>query len=127
MTHPDGGNPPPAYGAPPGYGPPGAGFGPGYGPGAPATAGAAVAALVLAIASFVFCPFISAVAALFVAGNAKRTIVDSGGTKSGAGMVTAARVIAWVNIVLVVLLVGIIVLALRSAWTWQFEPNLSGS
>jgi hypothetical protein len=97
---------PPPYGQPPGYGPvPGYGAPPMYGPGygAPATEGTAIAALVLAIASFFVCPVIPAIIALVLSGNAKRTIAASGGAKTGAGLVTAARVISWANIVLVVL------------------------
>jgi hypothetical protein len=109
----------PQYGMPPGYGPPpvyGPGYGqpfaagygyPGYAP--PATEGNAIAALILAIASFVVCPFISAVIALVLAGSAKRSILASGGTKQGLGMVTAARIIAWANIALgVVAVVGVL-------------------
>jgi hypothetical protein len=105
--------PPPPYGQPPGYGPvPGYGAPPIYGPGygAPATEGTAIAALILAIASFLICPVIPAIIALVLAGNAKRTIAASGGAKTGAGLVTAARVISWVNIVLVVVgTIGVVI------------------
>src|SRR5450631_4518701 len=109
--------PPPAYGQPAGYGP---GYGLGYGPppmygagyGTPATDGTAIAALILAISSFVICPVIPAIIALVLAGNAKRTIAASGGAKTGEGMVTAARVIAWINIaVAVVAIIGLIAVA----------------
>jgi hypothetical protein len=91
----------PPYGPPPGYGPPGYGGYPGYAP--PATEGKAIAALILAISSFVVCPLITAIIGLVLAGSAKRSILASGGAKQGLGMVTAARIIAWVNIVLVTL------------------------
>ena len=105
--------PPPAYGQPAGYGP---GYGPapiyGAGYGTPATDGTAIAALILAISSFVICPVIPAIIALVLAGNAKRTIAASGGAKTGEGMVTAARVIAWINIaVAVVAIIGLIAVA----------------
>lgn len=103
---------PPAYGQPPGYGqPPAYGAPPIYGPGygAPATDGTAIAALILAISSFVICPVIPAIIALVLAANAKRTIAASGGAKTGAGLITAARVISWVNIALaVVVIIGVI-------------------
>jgi hypothetical protein len=104
--------PPPAYDQPAGYGP-GYGAPPMYGPGygAPATDGTAIAALILAISSFVVCPVIPAIIALVLAGNAKRTIAASGGAKTGEGLVTAARVISWVNIALaVVVIIGLIAL-----------------
>jgi hypothetical protein len=128
MTQPPYGPPPeygqpgygrqPGYGPPPGYGQPGygqpgygqpAGYGyPGYAP--PSTEGNAIAALILAISSFVVCPLVTAVIALVLAGSAKRNILASGGAKEGLGMVIAARIIAWANIVLVTL--GIIVVVI---------------
>jgi len=85
-------------------------YGAGYG--TPATDGTAIAALILAISSFVICPVIPAIIALVLAGNAKRTIAASGGAKTGEGMVTAARVIAWINIaVAVVAIIGLIAVA----------------
>lgn len=106
---------PPPYGAQPGYGPvPGYGAPPIYGPGygAPVTEGTAIAALCLAIASFFVCPVIPAIIALVLAGNAKRSIAASGGAKTGAGLVTAARVISWANIVIVVLGTIVVVIGL---------------
>jgi hypothetical protein len=106
----------PPYGPPPGYGPP-AGYGyagyPGYAP--PSTEGNAIAALILAIASFAVCPFVAAIIALVLAGSAKRKILSSGGAKVGLGMVTAAKVVAWVNIVLVTLVIAAAVIGLV-AW-----------
>lgn len=104
------GAPPPGWGAPPppGYGtpPPGwgapAGYG-GYGYAAPQNDGKAIGALISAIAAFVICPFVPAVVALILAGQSARAIRESGGRLTGEGMVTAARVIAWANIVLCVL------------------------
>jgi hypothetical protein len=111
--------PPPGYGQPPGYGPP-PGYGqPGYGPppgypgyGPPPNEGNAIAALVLSIASFVICPVIPAVIALVLSGVAKRNIIASGGTKAGLGLVTAARVISWVNIGLVTVFLVIVAVGL---------------
>jgi hypothetical protein len=102
-----GDGPPPGYGQQPGYGPPpGYGQQPGYGYppyGVPTTEGNALAALLLAIASFLICPVIPAIIALVLANTAKRNIEASGGTKTGEGMVTAARVIAWIHLGLAVL------------------------
>ena len=93
---------PPGYGPPPGYSPP-PGYGYGYAP--PSTDGNAIAALILAIASFLVCPVIPAIIALVLAGSAKRNILASGGAKQGLGMVTAAKIVAWANIVVVTLFV----------------------
>jgi len=113
MTQPPPYEPPP-YGPPPGYGPaPAYGPAPGYpvyGP--PANEGNAIAALILSISSFVICPVIPAVIALILAGVAKRNIIASGGTKGGLGLVTAARVISWVNIALVTAFVIILAVGL---------------
>jgi len=109
------------YGPPPGYGqPPPAGYGyPGYA--APSTEGNAIAALILAIASFVVCPVIPSIIALVLAGSAKRNILASGGAKEGLGMVTAARVIAWVNIVVVTLLIVVVLIGVVA-----FQHSSSG-
>ncbi len=72
----------------------------------------AIIALVCAVASFVVLPLVPAVVALVLASSARERIDASGGWLTGEGLVTAARVIAWVNIVLSVLLVGAVVLAL---------------
>jgi hypothetical protein len=123
---PQGQQPPPQYGSPypPQFGPPGPqpGYPPPYGPPgytppvnygyAPAprpTEGHAVVALVLAIASFVVCPLVAAAVALVFAGIAKRNIVASGHAKDGLGMVTAARVISWINIALSLIFLALIV------------------
>jgi hypothetical protein len=117
--------PSPGYGAPPppgysggyggGYGAPGyggyGGYPNGYGyPGgvAPRTDGTAIAALVLAIVSFVLCPLIPAVVALALIPGSRRTIKASGGTLSGDSILTAAKWIAWINVVLAGLFVILI-------------------
>lgn len=97
------GGPPPVSGAvPPPYPPagyPGAGYPPGYAyPAATQTSQNAVVALVLAILSWVICPLIPAIVALFLAASAKREIAASGGRVSGEGLVTAAKVISWLNV-----------------------------
>lgn len=104
------------YGAQPPYGQQPPGYG-GYGnyphyPVVPSTDGNAIAALVLSIASFVICPVITAVLALVFANTAERTIQESGGWKGGQGLVTTARIVAWINIGLAVLAVIGIMIAL---------------
>lgn len=98
--------PPTGYGPPPGYGPGG-----GWGGGPQQTDAKAIVALVLAIGSFVVLPFLPAVAALFVASSSRRDIDAAGGRLTGAGLVTAARVISWVNIGLCIAGVVLIVAA----------------
>jgi hypothetical protein len=106
---------PPAYQGyapppPPGYGPPPGGYGtyPSYGYGAPPrrTDGTAITALILAIVSFVVCPVIPAIIALAMIPGSRRTIVASGGTVEGLGLLTAAKIIAWIHLGLV--LVGVV-------------------
>ena len=103
---------PPAFGQPP-YGPPGYGP-PGYGladyRGAPKeTESKAVVALVLAIASFVVFPLIPAIASLVMVPVARRSITASQGRLGGEGLLTAAKVFAWINIGLALLAVAFIV------------------
>lgn len=89
--------PEPGYGPPPGPGAlPPAPYG-GWAP-APQTDGTAIAALVVAICSFVVFPVVPAIVALVLASSARRDIDASGGRLGGEGLVTAARVVAWTNI-----------------------------
>ncbi len=68
-------------------------------PGAqPPTSNNAIVGLVLAIGSWFICPIIAAVAALFFARSSSKEIEASGGAIGGAGMNTATRIIAWINI-----------------------------
>ena len=80
--------PPPGFGPPTGYYPP------------PPTDSKAIAALVCAIAAFVVCPVVPAIVALFLASASQSAIHASGGTLQGEGLLTAARIVAWANIVL---------------------------
>ena len=81
-----------------------------YGFTRPSTEGNAIAALVVAIGSFVVCPGIAAIIALVFAGSAKRNILRSAGAREGLGMVLAARIIAWANIALVtIVLIAVII------------------
>ena len=82
----------PEYPPYPPYPPP-----PAYGP-APQTSNNAVAALVLSIVSWVFCPIIPAIIALVFASKARREILASNGWVTGTGLVTSAKIVAWINI-----------------------------
>lgn len=93
--------PQPAYGAY-GYAP--------YAP--PQTEGTATGALVAAIVSWVFCPVIAAIVALVLAPSARRKIEESGGRLTGLGLLTAAKWIAWLNIVFYIGIVLLGVLAI---------------
>lgn len=94
--------PPPPYGsAPYGTPPPYGGAGYGYQPYMPPqTEGSAVAALICSIVSFVICPVIPAIAALVIAPGARRKIDASNGRLTGLGLLTAAKWVSWINIVL---------------------------
>ena len=65
----------------------------------------------LAIGSFVLCPLILSIAALVVASSASKEIEASNGWITGDGMVKAAKIIAWINIALaIVVLIAVIFL-----------------
>lgn len=74
----------------------------------PETDGTAVLALVLSILSWVLLPVILAIVALVLAGSASRQIEASGGARSGQGLVTATRWIAWINLLLAAMVVAFI-------------------
>lgn len=69
----------------------------------------AVFALGLAIASWFVIPIVGALAALFVASGAKRKIKEADGTIEGMSMVTAAKVIAWANLLLFFVAVWLVI------------------
>ena len=100
------GYPPPAY---PAYPP-----APAAAPAGPQTSSNAIIALILAIVSWAVCPVIPAIVALVLAGSAAKEIAASGGRIQGAGLVTAARIVSWVNIGLwaAILVVGAFFLVL---------------
>ena len=86
------------------------------GPGVPAVAGPvtstnAVIGLVLAIVSWVVCPIIAAIVALVLARSSSKEIAASGGSVGGAGLNTATRIIAWINIG-VAIAVGLVIAVL---------------
>ncbi|MDA3021817.1 MAG: DUF4190 domain-containing protein [Actinomycetota bacterium] len=76
-----------------------------------ATSGNAIAALVLSIASWVVCPIVFAIIALIFASLGRKEIEASGGARHGMELVTAARIVAWINIGLwaALLVIGLIV------------------
>ena len=84
---------------------------------APTQSNDAVVALVLSIASWLFCPIVLAIVALVFAAKAKRAIAASNGWVTGEGMATAAKVISWINIALVLvgLLAFVVVLVVLAA------------
>ena len=106
--------PPLGYGQQPAYGQPYGQTGQyGY-PVAPAqTEGTAIGALIASILAWMFCPVIPAVVALVMIPGAKRKIAESQGRLTGEGLLTAAKWVAWINIVfyglLAVLLIVLIV------------------
>ena len=71
----------------------------------PSTNQNAIVALVLAIGSWIICPVILAIVALFIASNADKEIKASNGWSTGSGYVTAAKVFAWINIAITILAV----------------------
>ena len=77
---------------------------------ASSTDGTAIGALVLAVGAYVVLPFIAAVIALYLANKAKENIAASNGALKGEWMVTLARVLAWINIVLCLLAIAAMVL-----------------
>ncbi len=65
----------------------------------PQSSSDAVVALVLAILSWVVCPVVMAIVALVFASKAKKVVEASNGWVEGSGMITAAKIIAWLNII----------------------------
>lgn len=78
----------------------------------------AVVAVVLALAAWTpVVPFLGAVVALFLAGGAERRIRSSRGALTGLGLVTAARVLSWLHLVVVLALFLLLALALLGLFT----------
>jgi len=82
------------------------------GPPVQQTESRAIVALVLAILSFVVFPVIPAVVALVLARGAQEAIDLSAGRLTGSGLVTAARVLSWINLGLAAGVLVLMVLAL---------------
>ena len=100
--------PPPGGGYPAAYAPAGA-YPPAPVPVSSPTSSNAVIAFVLSIVSWAICPIIPAIVALVLASSAQKEIDAGGGRVQGAGLVTAARIISWINIGLwaAVIVIGI--------------------
>ena len=58
----------------------------------------AVIALVLAVGAWVVCPLVLAIVALVFASMGTKEIAASGGRIEGQGLITAAKIVAWINI-----------------------------
>lgn len=84
------------------------------GPG-PRTEGTAVLALVLAVVSWITLPVLLAVVALLVARSADRVIADDPQV-GGAGLVSAARWVAWVQLLLVGMAVAFMAAFFLALW-----------
>ena len=85
----------------------------------------AIVGLVLAIVSWVVCPIIAAIVALVLASSSSKEIAASGGRVGGAGLNTATRIIAWINIGVSV--VAGIVIASLAAFGVIFTANVAES
>lgn len=69
-------------------------------PSAPQTDGLAVTSFVLAICSWFVLPVILAIVALVLASSADKAIAGAHGAKTGEGLVRAAKIISWLNLLL---------------------------
>ena len=67
----------------------------------PRTEGTATAALVTAIVGLPLCAPIGGIIALILASTASKKIAASGGALGGEGLVTAARIIGWIEVAFV--------------------------
>jgi hypothetical protein len=72
----------------------------------------AVLALVLAIAAFFVCPVVPAIVALVFVPKARAEIAAGNGRVGGDGIVTAAKIIAWVHLGFAALLLLIFLLVI---------------
>lgn len=80
----------------------------------PKTSSNAIIALVLSIAAWAVCPIVPAIVSLVFASMASKEIDASGDRIQGRTMVTAARIVSWINIgfYAAVIVVGAFVLVL---------------
>ena len=67
-------------------------------PTAPSASGNSIAALVLSIASWVIFPIVLAIVSLVFANKAEKEIAASNGSIGGGPLVTASKIVSWVNI-----------------------------
>lgn len=82
----------------------------------PQTSNSAIVALVLSIVSWVVCPVIPAIVALVFASKADREIAVSNGWVTGGGLVTASKIVSWINIGLYagLIAIGLIIVILAA-------------
>jgi len=66
--------------------------------------------LVLSIVSWVICPIIPAIVALVFANKADKEIAASNGWVTGGGLVTASKIVAWINIGLYAAILAILLI-----------------
>ena len=81
-------------------------------PTAPSASGNSIAALVLSIASWMIFPIVLAIVSLVIANKAEKEITASNGSIGGGPLVTASKIVAWVNIGVYTALVILGILAL---------------
>ena len=93
--------------------------------GGPITSTNAIIGLVLAIVSWVVCPIIAAIVALVLAHSSSKEIASSDGRVSGAGLNTATRIVAWINIG-VSIIAGIVIAGL-AIFGVIFTANVASS
>ena len=79
---------------------------------APSASGNSIAALVLSIASWMIFPIVLAIVSLVFANKAEKEITASNGSIGGGPLVTASKIVAWVNIGVYTALVILGILAL---------------
>ncbi len=91
----------------------------------PITSTNAVIGLVLAIVSWIVCPIIAAIVALVLARSSSKEIEASGGRVGGAGLNTATRIIAWINIG--VSIVAGVVIAILAVFGVIFTANVAST
>ena len=92
----------------------------------PTTSTNAIIGLVLAIVSWVICPIIAAIVALVLAHSSDKEIKASGGRVDGAGLNTATRIIAWLNIGVSIVagIVVVVLIALGVVFAANVAPTL---
>lgn len=96
-------------------------------PATPQTSNNALIAILLAICSWVFCPLIFAIAALVVASSAKKEIEQSNGWTTGSGLVTATKILAWINIAVVLVSIVVLIVALAIGAFAYSDPSFNPS
>ena len=82
------------------------------------TSSNAIVALVLAVAAWVVCPIVPAIVSLVFASMAGKEIDASGDRIQGRGMVTAAKIVSWINIgfyVAVIVITGFVIVLIAIA------------